>query len=689
MKPIHLAIILLLTNIVVPTVPAQSRIKNINTGIDSTKSGFDVTSADSTAFIDSSAVTPVHADTLKPVFRSGIITDNVYSHQLKNSDLQNSDYRYTGNFISQLPFGFLNDLGSMGYINEPQLYGFGFDYIGFLSDDISINNRLVNSLDLHLVQSEAIDSLYALPLTRGFLINPDNNPVSVNFVTKDRIDPIPYTRIRYYQAPSDEGFIDAMFSAYISRRINLTVGLSNMSKSTSYENSDYGNWSGRLKLRYMLSNKLNILVNYNYSTTNTPLNGGVDFETLAAKYSGSALDEIFYDNNLATVNYSNRYLKQTYNSFNIQLLGNLLNNLPTTVTLYYNYGLTEYRQNEDTSLTNIVPIIENNSFETYGAQITQSFNSKYAFIDVTGNYERVKLISPNLSGSKSFNKLSASGIAGLKIFNNTIVPNVFAKLLLHDEHSYFGFGSDLAINFSDAVSLYGGIAGFAKPYSIYINNLIDNNKNSSKFYIVEAGLKYNTDNFKMNLSLVNIKEDDKPIAIGTALNDAEKNTTITGFNSDNTNRVALNLNGQFHVMKFLVTTNLSYNSLEKSNHNSIPQFTASGGLYYIDTLFNSNLHLKAGLNYYLYGHTDFYLYDFEKSLSYSYMYNSSNDIVSISDKMFDPTFRLDFFVAGTIQEYATLYFAYENLLNTNYFIVPYYPMPGRTIRFGFSWELFN
>ncbi|MBK7868123.1 MAG: TonB-dependent receptor [Ignavibacteriales bacterium] len=51
--------------------------------------------------------------------------------------------------------------------------------------------------------------------------------------------------------------------------------------------------------------------------------------------------------------------------------------------------------------------------------------------------------------------------------------------------------------------------------------------------------------------------------------------------------------------------------------------------------------------------------------------------------------QIDFFVAGTIQKVATIYFAWENLLNAKYYLSPYYPVLPRNIRFGIAWEFLN
>ena len=52
-------------------------------------------------------------------------------------------------------------------------------------------------------------------------------------------------------------------------------------------------------------------------------------------------------------------------------------------------------------------------------------------------------------------------------------------------------------------------------------------------------------------------------------------------------------------------------------------------------------------------------------------------------------FRIDFTLAGRIQDRATFYFAYENIFARNYFIIPYYPMPSGGIKLGISWDLFD
>jgi len=89
-----------------------------------------------------------------------------------------------------------------------------------------------------------------------------------------------------------------------------------------------------------------------------------------------------------------------------------------------------------------------------------------------------------------------------------------------------------------------------------------------------------------------------------------------------------------------------------------------------DFLFKNNLDLKAGFVFY---------YNGKRVAKVNSTYTPN----------VDENNRLDFTFTGVIQKVAIIYFTWQNLLNQKYFIIPYYPMPKQSIRFGIAWELFN
>ena len=133
----------------------------------------------------------------------------------------------------------------------------------------------------------------------------------------------------------------------------------------------------------------------------------------------------------------------------------------------------------------------------------------------------------------------------------------------------------------------------------------------------------------------------------------------------------------FYYWKILLEGSGSYNIPGKSGSNFnqeitplTPKINFNGGIYYKDILFSQNLNLKTGFMFFYTGKQEMKL----------------NGYVT---QTVNPSVRIDFTLIGEIQKVAYVYFTWENLLDSQYYIVPYYPMPSRGIRFGISWELLN
>ena len=116
--------------------------------------------------------------------------------------------------------------------------------------------------------------------------------------------------------------------------------------------------------------------------------------------------------------------------------------------------------------------------------------------------------------------------------------------------------------------------------------------------------------------------------------------------------------------------NSSYYTSISDSLSGVPQFQTQTGLYYKDILFDNNLDLKTGFIFYYTGKNNVFTYE--------------NGLVEVPSSN-----KLDFTLVGEIQKTAIVYFTWQNLLGSNYYLTPYYPMPGRSLRFGVVWEMFN
>ena len=211
--------------------------------------------------------------------------------------------------------------------------------------------------------------------------------------------------------------------------------------------------------------------------------------------------------------------------------------------------------------------------------------------------------------------------------------------------SSHGSGLDVFINLYDNFKLYFG-------YSIYETNRTSGNSAST-----EAGASLNFENLYLKLNLFSRKD----------FSVASRIPNQPNFNFGSINGAGLVLNYSFWNFNVQTQSSIYYN--KENLYYLYPQFQFSGGLYYTDKLFNDNLDLKTGLTFYYYGKKDAY---------------TLLNLAAVA-----PSNRIDFMLVGEIQQSATAYFTFENILNSEYYLIPYYPMLERSIRFGVAWEFLN
>lgn len=634
----------------------------------------------------------VKKEIISPIKRQSLLEHHLENSILSKEELRTIDYRTTADFFTNSPFGFVRDLGSVGQPNETLIYGNGFGNISFMSDGIPINNRLSNALDLNLFQSESIDSIEIVPLTRGFLFGNFSNQVSVNFITRYPDSRKPYSRLKYYQASNSEGFLDGIFNITPFSKLNAYFEISNHSRSPYYTNTDYSNWSGTSRLSYLLSKSVNLVASYRYAKSVIQLNGGVDADSINSEFSPSQFNDILYDRFQAPVRYTDRYQKVMVNDFRLSVLTKFSEYCTTDLSFYYQSNLTEFRQNEYSTIdeSKESKIIDDNFNRTVGINLHQSFKLDIGEITSITNFERSTFNSPLLDQETVKSSFSESVIASLNSFGDTFTPSVYGKYLNYSDKSFIGFGADAVFSLNKFFKLYAGVSSFQRPHTIWEERFVlpninlDVRNNSS----VELSIVFK--NSSTNISLNYFKQlVNNALLSSTFIDNTSKEQTLF-FTADKLDLNGVNLKLDFKLWKILFSTNTSfYSSLQTRRDYKLPEYTSTGGIYYIDTLFNSNLNLKTGLTYYSTGKRDYINFDFEKTVSSYYNFDPSMTYPDIINPPISTSFQIDFFLAGRIQNLATIYFVFENLLDTKYFIVPYYPKQARGIRFGVAWEFLD
>lgn len=620
---------------------------------------------------------------------------NNYSNRISHKDFSTEDYRNLSDIFTYMPFGFVQDLGALGQPNEQMFYGFGLSNISYTRDGVLLNNRLQNSYDLNKLNSERIDSLEIVPLTRGFLYSPYNNPVSVNLHSRFNFSTRAITKLKFYQASYDEGFIDVLFHTHITNNLNFGIGVSNSAIDSRFENSDYESWKLDAKIAYLVNDKINITANYFYTYDTLALFGGLDTNTFA----NDNITTVLYGNNSSNTK-SYRY-QLTYNhNANVKVLTTLIPNSKTDLTFYYNSTSQKFMQNKDSLVSNLPIINHDNSIQTFGVRFQNYFNYNEISFDLIANYETTTA-ETDYQTNFTNNIMTLSGNLSYQL-SPMFVPSIFGKINnfsdgLFNDNLLLGFGGDISGSLNSSLSYYAGISWFEKQVSPLSNSfIITNSQSMASFGMVinepssnrssEVGLQFKFNYLNGSLSYFNYSSENSliPHTSGSS-NDTLLINELYYFTQDDIKNSGINFSLNFKLWRFSFSNNFNYylNSRSERVYAS-PDYTLAGKLYYIDKLFNNNFDVKAGINYRFTGGQSPFVYDFEKSLQ---MTSELTPLVDYSDV---PTsFQLDIFMAGTIQELATIFVTIENILDTEYYIAPYYFKQPLTLRLGVTWLMFD
>lgn len=576
---------------------------------------------------------------------------------ISKTDILRNDYRYTGDLYRVFPFSFERSYGFVGQPNDIFLYAEGSNSTKYLIDGVPISNTLFYSLDFNHVQSEDIDSIEIVPLPRGFLYGFTTNPVSVNFMSKDINSLKPYSRIKYYEGPFGEAFIDGIFNMYLFKDLNASVDITNRKVDDSFKNSAFSIWQVKTKLRYNLSNDLNVFGNYYFSKSETGINGGVNVD--AIKQTTQDVNSILFNETLAPVYFEKNSLNSKQHNFGLKILARPFANSYTNLNLYY-----KFYQNEYNSIDSTLNSKSTSKDKVLGALLHQRFSFDPINLSLQSGYQSLKHY-PTFTSSDSLNaryfldnspldyqSFFISPLLSFTLLDSMFVPSIYFKYAdilqmnsssgIETQEKLNGFGADLSIFLNENYNFYFGYSKFDNHYFV-----------GEKINTLELTLAYKDGNDKLIMGLFNKK-------------------------SSLTNLWGVGINGSYVIWKILLEGRFSHYFVEKGSlveFINVPETKFTADVYFKDSLFNSNLDLKTGFVFYYTG---------KQNLRYlpishwDILYDDVNALLTV-----------DFTLSAEIQKVANVYFTWENLFDKQYYITSYYPMLGRNIRFGIAWEIFN
>jgi hypothetical protein len=390
---------------------------------------------------------------------------------------------------------------------------------------------------------------------------------------------------------------------------------------------------------------------------------------VSSVFRNSTFNDVFFDERAAPVNYISRYQKDNLHRAAVTLIGSTPLFEESYITLYYENHLNEYRNNED-SLTSPDRIFYDRQSSAAGIFANISKKLGFAGLRVFGgiDYNTRDLNTFEFAGVSKF---FVSGILNFDIADNFRVSG-FAKTFSVNNIWFNGFGGDLGYNLSDNLRFYFGTAYFDSYDPLAGTNYRSNNV---KF---QGGAKISSGSWEAELNLFKSVYDVNYTS-GFVVPTETGNTNVK-YSEDEYNYNGAGLSVIYKLDKFRISASggviLSNNQSGKKSYHP---YNADIGVSYRDYLFDSSLNLKASVSFAYRSLSIKYIPDFYNQRIYS---DPSADYSS-------HYMSLDFYAAGRIQEAATLFFGWENILGRQQYLLPYYPELPRNIRFGISWEFLN
>ena len=606
-------------------------------------------------------------DTLRSRFIPGIgsIIGGIDSSSMfHRSQILWTDAKYFGELTWRIPGLFLTELGEAGKPN--QLIAFGADWRGVtvLLDGRPLNDPITGVFNLYDIPLEFIEQVEVLTGSSGFLFGQSGTQTTLNFVTRQFNSLRPVTKIRYIQSQAETILTDGLFTQNVARSLNLMVGFQRHVSDGRFTNSALDAWNLRTRLRYNVSDRLNISLTDFYTKTVNGFNGGVDLVNSTT----------IYDNISAVVKNSKASEKVARRDVTLSMIGNLFKDSTssTQLSLYYSTVEREY-------LDPAINLADLQSSSFFGTRFTQTIVSAVGNALVGFDHQLQKSKS-NSIGDRSFSVTAVFGKIAIQL-GSLLAPSFFSRYEVNRTEPSLGYGSDVTLSFGQSLQVFTGFNQFVsfptfmEAYSSDTSIIRSAGLNNTSQSYVEAGVRLKLDpSFAVSLTGFrrSIKDASGALPILTSGSSYPK-VMFTG--PFDVHIQGLAGSALLRFWKFEGYGTLTFNDYRQADtlKTIIPKLVLSGELSYRDRFFENALDAKFGFrSRFVSRHRGM------EFIPHLHMYAENLGVQPGQFTTFDV-----FAILHIGDAYVSM--TYENLLNSNYFISPVYPMPGRNFRFGVDW----
>ena len=620
---------------------------------------------------DSTALAPkdtTAADSVRIRFIPGMgqITSDVDSLSvLHQKQFLWSDAKVVSDIIWKLPGFFYRDLGEAGKWGQLNAFGVDGRAIGILIDGRPMNDPVTGTYNLSDLPLEFIDHAEILSGTASTMTLSDVAGTALNFVSRSYNSYHPLTKLRFVQDPKGSLLTDGLFTQNVARGLNLMVGFSRQVSDGRYINANLDAWNVRTRLRYNISDRLNIALTDFYTKAGNGLNGGVN----------SSQSENIFTETGAEVNDQHVWDKRSRRDVTLNTIARIFSDssFTTQANVYYSTLEREYYNPS-------VPLIDDfirSSF--WGASLRQQFCMDSVRCTLGGSWERRKSDSTRVLASHLESEWSLFIQAELRLIN-IFVPSVSLRSTSLDGESSLNTGAGVKSAIADWLTLTADVSWFDRfptfqeRYWTDSTFLRTSEIQKEQHELIQGGFTFQAGS-NLDISLTGFQRNVKRAIV------FQPAVTVGGspaINISNAREVVIQgINGsaviRYHKFEVLGVLTLTRYKEVDTLKTLMPDVILAGEVSYRNTFFKDKLDAKFGVRSQFYNRQQGMQFD-PQTISYVQNYTS---IIGRST-------TLDLFMILKIGD-AHILLSWQNVLNAPYILSPIYPMPGGHIRLGVNW----
>lgn len=578
------------------------------------------------------------------------------SDLIKKSTIQRINYSSLFDILNTSNELFGMSLGINGHKNNFLSYGSLENNVELGFNGRSLKNYYDGKYNIENFSPEFFERIEILKGSDAAILSPEPNNLYLNIQEIIYNTKTPFTRLWYAQEGGSFISADGIFSQNFSKDWNFTFGFKKIDDRLNFDNMSSDYWNLRFILRYNIDSTSSLSFSDNFTNNLTISNGGSD--PLNSFNIYSPINSTSYYESIKL-----RNLRHDLNLTYSKTIGLIEISNTAFLTSDINERALPQFDNNDTSGNTA------NSEIQYGNRLIVDVNSDVLDLKFGSNVSSFSSDGTNFFSSYSGVNWNIFSRAEIKLKNNI---NVSGGINYGNDSrsSFISFGEKIQYEFDNNTHLYLDHSFISKnglvhskglkneETNLFILGLQISELNIEGFYRIAKNPIYNKLINAYTTEQYNISDYN---ALGG--NASYNNTLLSGI-FDNEDRISF---------KIQTKLNIILNNEEFKNY--YPLFTLNAGLNYLLMINKSELNLgfRAGL--------------LDSKVAPRYI-PISNSYINTTEKVGIQTTGLNLYSIMKLGN-AFVKIEWENVLNSNYYFVSYYPERGQIVKLSVAWSFFD